>query len=307
MRRLSCAVCLAALISGCTLSPAQVQGPVVDASDVALFYRVYDAAGGRPGAEALQRDYLDRGSEGLARFSELRRITGDAIARAMEQNPGLYTEARQCAEALPDVLARVRQSALRFSDLVPDTEFPDVTIAIGRGRPVAVGEARGAYIGLEALCAWTVPDPDIRNRMVRVIVHELVHTRQRGLATRTEDPTVLHAALVEGTAEFFTELLTGSIAYGHLQRAAAGREREIETGFLEDINLPAIGSEWVFNGSVVSGETADLGYWVGYRIVKAYYDRAEDKRQALIDLLAIEDAALFLERSGWAPGMDPAQ
>lgn len=284
--------------------PATAQEPVVGADDVALFYRVYDAARGTPDGATLQRDYLDRGSPGLARFAELRRITGEAIAAAIAKNPALYEDARQCADALPKVLPRVGASAQQFAELVPGTRFPPVTIAIGRGRPVAVGEARGAYIGLEALCAWTVPDPDVENRMVRVIVHELVHTRQRGLAERTDNPTVLHAALVEGTAEFLTELLTGSIAYGHLQRATKGREGAIETAFRRDIDQPAMGSAWVFNGSVAAGETADLGYWVGYRIVKAHYEKAADKRQALIDILAIDDAQAFLAGSGWTPGME---
>lgn len=294
-----------ALLAGAHAAvPAAAQAPEVNADDVVRFYRVYDAADGTPDGATLQRDYLDHGSAGLARFAELRRITGEAIAAAIAKNPALYADARKCAEALPRVLPRVAASAQRFGELAPGTSFPPVTIAIGRGRPVAVGEARGAYIGLEALCAWTVPDPDVENRMVRVIVHELVHTRQRGLAERTEDPTVLHAALVEGTAEFLTELLTGSIAYGHLQRATKGREAAIETAFLKDIDRPAIGSAWVFNGSVAAGETADLGYWVGYRIVKAHYEKAADKRRALIDILAIDDAEVFLAESGWTPGME---
>lgn len=295
---------LALLAGPQAAAPAAAQAPQVSADDVALFYRVYDAAGGAPDGATLQRDYLGRGSAGLARFAELRRITGEAIAAAMAKNPGFYVEARQCADALPRVLPRVDASARRFAELVPGTSFPPVTVAIGRGRPVAVGEARGAYIGLEALCAWKAPDPDIANRMVRVIVHELVHTRQRGLAERTDEATVLHAALVEGTAEFLTELLTGAIAYGHLQRATKGREGAIEAAFLTDVDRPAVGSAWVFNGSVAAGDTADLGYWVGYRIVKAHYARATDKRQALLDLLAIDDAQAFLAGSGWTPGME---
>src|SRR5471032_2342931 len=37
--------------------------------DVALFYRVYDAADGKPDAATLQRDYLDAGSDGLRLYS----------------------------------------------------------------------------------------------------------------------------------------------------------------------------------------------------------------------------------------------
>ena len=47
----------------------------------------------------------------------------------------------------------------------------------------------------------------------------------------------------------------------------------------------------------------DLGYWVGYRIVKTYYQRASDKQQALRDILELSDPHAFLAKSGWRPGM----
>lgn len=42
---------------------------------------------------------------------------------------------------------------------------------------------------------------------------------------------------------------------------------------------------------------------MGYRIVKAYYAHAADKKQAVADLLLVTpaSAAGFLRRSGWKP------
>jgi uncharacterized protein YjaZ len=42
-----------------------------------------------------------------------------------------------------------------------------------------------------------------------------------------------------------------------------------------------------------------LGYAVGYKIIKAYYDNAEDKADAIHDILAITDPKEFLARSGY--------
>jgi hypothetical protein len=47
----------------------------------------------------------------------------------------------------------------------------------------------------------------------------------------------------------------------------------------------------------------DLGYWVGYRIVKAYYQHAADKQQAFREILELSDPKAFLAKSGWRPGM----
>jgi hypothetical protein len=37
----------------------------------------------------------------------------------------------------------------------------------------------------------------------------------------------------------------------------------------------------------------------GYRIVKAYYEHAPDKHQALREICEIKDPKAFLARSGW--------
>jgi hypothetical protein len=42
---------------------------------------------------------------------------------------------------------------------------------------------------------------------------------------------------------------------------------------------------------------------VGYRIVKAYYQHAADKRRAMRDILEMSDPQAFLAKSGWHPGI----
>ena len=46
-----------------------------------------------------------------------------------------------------------------------------------------------------------------------------------------------------------------------------------------------------------------LGYWVGYRIAKAFYQRAPDQRRAISEMIRMTDARAFLAKSGWFPGM----
>lgn len=45
---------------------------------------------------------------------------------------------------------------------------------------------------------------------------------------------------------------------------------------------------------------ADLGYFIDARICEAYYERAEDKQQAIRDLIIVSDPAAILEKSGYA-------
>lgn len=296
---------IALTFAGIGLAQAQPAGPEarIVTDDVARFYALYDRHGPEIAPEILQRDYLDQASPGLAEFARIRRITADRIAESLRERPELYAEARQCADRLPAVRARLDEAVRRLRELLPEANLPPITIAVGRGRPVAVGSPVLVAVGLEALCAWRTPNPDPEDRFVHVIAHEYAHAQQ---GPEEEGIDVLTAALIEGGAELVAELISGSIAYQHLARYAEGREAEIETAFLADIAAPASGSAWVYNGEGTPERPGDLGYWAGYRIAKAYYLQAADKGAALRTLLALEDPRAILEESGWRPGMQLA-
>src|SRR5439155_634177 len=66
-------------------------------SDVDRFYRVYDSANGHPTAAALQRDYINSGSDGVRQFVPDRIISGAAMAEEVERDKSLYEHARSCA------------------------------------------------------------------------------------------------------------------------------------------------------------------------------------------------------------------
>lgn len=283
---------------------AATVGAVVRTEDVDLFYRVYDDAGGHPTAEQLQHEYLDQGSEGLHLFAQLRNISGQRIADTLAKNPSLYADAKRCLAALPQARERLETALHTLGRLYAGARFPPVTIAVGRGKPVAVGAPdTGIQVGLEALCATDWLNPDVEDRIVYVLAHEYVHVQQvRAQAiSEKERPTVLEISLIEGIAEFVGELTAGQVAYSRNAAAAAGHELEIETRFAADLDKTDL-SDWAYNATPET--PGDLGYWVGYRIAKAYYRNAPDKRQALREILEMDDAKAFLARSGWYPGID---
>ncbi|KRA20757.1 DUF2268 domain-containing putative Zn-dependent protease [Lysobacter sp. Root604] len=282
--------------------PAQ-RGPEIRVDDVERFYAIYDRAGGKPSAEELQRDYLDQGSPGLLEFARMRRITGERIAGMIAERPALYTNAKRCVDVLPAVETRLGTALAKLSQYYPPTRFPPVTLAIGRGKPVGTANASGVMIGLESLCAVDVLNPNLEDRFVYVIAHEYAHVLQPAAQVEDSNSTVLKASLIEGGAEFVGELISGSVGYSHLRAATRGKELALETAFLADQDQKAEGSAWLYNGLGTPERPGDLGYWVGYRIAKAYYRQAKDKRAAVREIIEFEDAKAFLAKSGWKPGM----
>ena len=118
--------------------------------------------------------------------------------------------------------------------------------------------------------------------------------------TEEQASTVLEVSLAEGAAEFLTEVLSGAPAYAYFGPLTEGRELEIETRFAADVDKTEL-SDWLYNSTPET--PGDLGYWVGYRIARAYYQHAADKEAAFREILGLTDAKAFLAASGWRPGI----
>lgn len=290
-----------ACIAIAATSQAAAPLPMLHTEDVDRFYKIYDAADGHPTAEQLQRDYLDAGSEGLHHLAQLRNVTGARIADAITKRPELYANAKKCMAVLPRARPRVEAALHELLRVYPKAHMPPVTIAVGRGKPVGVGSpVTGLQIGLEALCGAEWMNPDVEERFVHVIAHEYAHVQQVAALVDKDNPTVLERSLSEGAAEFIAELTSGRTGYAHFPALTRGREKEIESAFAADVDQTDL-SRWVDNSTMEQGN--DLGYWVGYRIVKTYYRRSTDKRRAVREILEMTDPKAFLARSGWRPGM----
>jgi hypothetical protein len=281
---------------------ATVARPQILTQDVDRFYKVYEAADGYPTEAQLQRDYIDPGSGGLHQFTKVRNLTGSTLARALAQHPADYSGARRCAAALGEVRRRLTLALRKLGELYPEAQYPPVTILIGRDNTGGTTTAAGVLIGLETICHADWLEQNIEDRLVHLIAHEYAHVQQPVAQTDNADASVLLASEIEGGAEFIAELTSGSVSNTQFAVWTKGRERRIETAFVAD-EYSTDKSKWLYNGPGTPQRPGDLGYWVGYRIVKSYYRHAADKRAALRDIIQVQDAKAFLAKSGWFPGI----
>ena len=272
-------------------------------SDVDRFYALYDDPALFAQPDTLAARYLADASPGLREYMAMRRITPERVAKALREKPELYRDARGCAQKLGSVRTRLGAATDRLAALYPAAVFPPITIALSRGAPVAAANGKGLYVSLEALCAAKFLEADDEDRFVHVIAHEYVHAQQPLAQIESEEETVLHAALVEGAAEFVAEKISGSPGYTHLHRWMKGRETAIEQAFLAEKDGKAMGSRWLYNQRGTEDWPGDLGYWVGYRVAKSYYDRTPDKAAAIKAIIEMRDPAAFLAASGWKPNI----
>lgn len=300
MTRKHAVIALILSLLGGTAAAQDWPTPQIRTQDVDLFYRIYDDAEGTPSAAALQRYYINGGSEGERQFAAKRGMSGVALASAIQKRQGDYDEARNCAVVLPRVKVRLAAALRKLLQLDPNAVFPPVTVLIGRDTSGGTTSPSGVLIGLEVACRATWLQHDLTDRLVHLIAHEYGHVEQ-GTVGSSQTRTVLRQALVEGGAELVAELISGEVSNINLQQWTKGRERQIDEAFLAQIDSTDL-SPWFYTGPGTPDKPGDLGYWVGYRILKAYYKRAHDKRAALATLLAMKDPKALLAESHFKPG-----
>jgi hypothetical protein len=281
-----------AIVLGARGAHSEPPAPEISTADVDLFYRVYDAAKGKPTAEALRRDYLDAGSDGLRHFIPHRIISAAWLAERIRKKRSVYEKARRCSAVLPTVRARIATALERLGTLLPDAKFPPVTFLIGRNNSGGTTSPAGVLVGLETICRADWLQPNLEDRLVYLVAHEYIHAQQPE-AVITDNPhdwkrTVLEHSLVEGVAEFVGELISGSASNTHLRVWTRGREKEISAAFREQMNSTDVG-KWLYNGVGTPQKPGDLGYWVGYRIARCYYENAADKAAAVRELIELKD------------------
>lgn len=275
--------------------------------DIERFWEAYDAAGADMRAEVFQQAYLAKASPGLKDFVELRIGNAQKLADTVRRHRGYYAAARASTLRVRSLEPQFRAAMDRLSELYPDATFPDVYFVVGRLSSGGTTSDRGLLIGVE-MCALTSDAPgDELDEWLRsvlrpvdalpyIVAHELVHFQQ----PNREPKSLLEASLREGTADFIGELISGHHINEHVHAWANPREAELWREFRERMHGTDMNG-WLFGGAETKGRPADLGYWMGYRIVRAYYERTPDKQQAIRDILSIGDADAFLAASGYDP------
>ena len=279
--------------------------------DLPRFWSAWEAAAEVEGAEAraavFQAQYLDPGSPGLDAFTRLRIQDADKLVRAIDAHPRYYGSLRGRMGELEAQKPAIRGILQRMHALVPDAVFPDVYFVMGRMNSAGTLDDTGLLIGLDMfgrgegaplheLGDWHRAVVGEFDNLPVIVAHEWVHFQQR--SDIDGQPTLLQASIGEGVADFVAELGAGRHINQHVHAWAEPRAAELWAEFRPAMHGTDY-SGWLYEGQVAgSDRPADLGYWMGYRIARAYYDRADDKPAAIRAMLNIQDFDAFLEASG---------
>jgi len=278
-------------------------------SDIDNFWTAYDKAIADPAhfKSIFKTYYFDKASDGMQDYMGMKVRNIDAFIYHVRALPQFYKAIRENTYVPSRTRTNLVKSFNHLKSIYPQAQFPDVYFIMGAFTSAGTVSDHGLLIGINQFCDdQSIPKEELNAKTKRMFVskelfpglvpHELIHFQQQGMK---RDTTTLSDAITEGMADFIGEKISGVNANIKLHQWASGREKAIWTKFTVDMYYNRY-NKWLANSQGSSTDNpADQGYWVGYQICKAYYDRANDKNKAIKEMLNIQDYRAFLKDSGW--------
>jgi hypothetical protein len=311
------------LVAGLLLAqPGQSQAPEsrIYTQDITNFWQAYDSvrttADTATQRQLVQRLYLDRATPGLRAFAASQEYRARTYVLAVSRYPQFWASVRPVTLAVSASQPQIEQVLRRFRQLYAGYRLVEVFFTVGALNSGGTVQGQQVLIGTEIAAATPATNAAElgawlqrvfrahRNGLAELVAHEAVHTQQPDGDAELDGKTdLLGYCLQEGAADFIAELLlakpysTPYLDYGRQH------ERALWLAFKPALTSQDA-SQWLYNGDQVRDRPADLGYFMGYAICRAYYQQAKNKRQAVADIIELRHDKTapheFLAKSGYA-------
>ena len=282
-------------------------------SDIPRFWQAFDQAQQAPTpadrAAIYRSQYFSGGSIGLADYFLVKIRSVEGFTGFVDRTHKYYASIRASTMQVATDVSAIRAVLHRMKELYPQAVFPDIYFVIGRLSSGGTSTETGLLLGSEMFSSTPAsPRDEIINKSTRdflgtpdmiptIVAHELVHFEQ----SQAGQSTLLRGVLVEGGANFIAKLITGRETDSASMRFGREHESLVWTRFQRDMHGTDDGY-WIANGGsdrVGEDWMHDMGYFIGFQIAEAYYAQAQDKKEAIRDLLELKDPDALLRASGY--------
>ena len=238
-------------------------------------------------------------------------LRSDAPGDLLESLDGLGDEELRRVEdelaRLPQHEAELQELMVRWRTLHPTAPLFHIRLVPHRRlqAPSARDEDEILVSAIALLPGAGVPD--LPSEVMRQLVSASLPPPGRwvlGVSLPTRGPTLLEEAVREGITDVLTQMITGRHPAPGLHRWGSRWEAELWDDFRAVMHRRV--ETWAPDpdGESAGGEARPLRY-MGQRIVESYWIRSPDRREALDELLELEDVEEILERSAYR-GAGPA-
>ncbi|MBR9920600.1 MAG: hypothetical protein GYB31_07150 [Bacteroidetes bacterium] len=288
-------------------------------ADVDHFWEAYDKIQTTQDSslqmEYLETYFLQRGTPGLEAIREARNYKATEYLEAINKYPKYWESIRPQTLKAKEYALEIQEGVDAFREIYPEMKEAAVYFEIGVFRTGGTTLDGMVLIGAEMSMGNENTDvselPESMNYVKNYLagnpvndiaflnVHEFVHTQQN--AAWAYD--LLSQSVFEGSAEFIAELAMKRASKQPALIYGKANDQLVRDRFIEEMFSPWI-YNWIWNNTDNPFNQRDLGYYMGYAIVKAYYDMATDKQAAVktiieLDYTSREAVEGFVESSGY--------
>ncbi|MEO1054764.1 MAG: DUF2268 domain-containing putative Zn-dependent protease [Bacteroidota bacterium] len=255
-------------------------------SDIKSFWKAFDSI------DDIQsnpfEDYIKNGTLGLQGFIPYRIMNADSLLNMVKRRKQDYERVKGIESKIKEQEKLIKPYFYALEYWYPDAVYPPVYFVIGRFNSGGTASENGLIIGAEKLTSL--------DHLPGLVIHESIHFQQKW--PEGGSTNLLQQSILEGAADFIAELATG--IKGNASANEYGNENKVDLckEFVQIMHQNNF-QDWLYGTSEKDDRPNDLGYWIGYEIVKAYFDKAKDKKLAVSHILNIEDYDSFLKESGY--------
>ena len=299
---------------------AKISKNTVLTQDIVHFWEAYDSlkqvSTSRDSLRIIQELYIDRATEGFKQFRAVRpEMNAVNYLMSLRAFPKFYASLRDNSFICLDAEKAIDQVYKGFENAYGDFKPFKVCFAIGVLSTGGTVTDEYVLIGADITCSTKNMDlsefteapydqllphlsyeGNVKQKIKNIVAHECVHTQQPYLEEEEVSCSLLHACLSEGFCDFVGEIIVGEQINAALQTYGDEHEEELWSEFSSDLCNSSL-EKWLYNYGYYEDRPADLGYYIGYRVAKAYYAQAKDKRAALKELIEFRDAKAILKAS----------
>lgn len=280
-------------------------------ADLDNFWKAYDALeNSKDSIRTFQKTLIDKASPEFKKFIELRDITAKDYMEWVKYKPKFWKTVRPLTLAVKNKKPEIDNVYTKMKELYPSFKAPNICFAISPVRSGGTTSKGLILIGTEiaAVNPKKVDITEIDGFMANVfqngsgditkmIAHELVHTQQPN--GDNMDESLISQAITEGSADFIATLIIGKQTMSKpIFKYGENHQQELWFEFKNDMkNKKMEDTDWFYDYH--SNRPADLGYYIGYKIVESYYNKKKDKKQAIKEIIECENPLELLKKSGY--------
>ncbi|WP_419128976.1 hypothetical protein [Pedobacter sp. N23S346] len=263
----------------------------------------------------LDRFFISKGTPGLKAMIAARSYTNKSYIDAIHTYPLYWNSIRKSMLKAKEYSKQINKNIGKLKAIYPSLKPAKIYFTVGAFRSggttmdslVLIGseiamanhhtELKEFQSKLPSLASYLKTNPI--NILVFTNIHEYVHTQQK----TTVSPNLLGQSILEGVAEFIAEKATGKPSTTPALNYGKKYKKRIVEVFCSAM-FNASNGFWLYSNLENEFKQRDLGYYVGYAISEAYYNKSANKALSIKEMIELDynnkvDVINFAEQSGY--------